>query len=58
MACGQNYRAHECALLSGMSGVDADHAVALQYEAGHEGLKVDLSTAVDNSIADVLNNAR
>ena len=54
----QYHRSHECALLSGMRGVDAYYPVALQYETGHQGLKMDLTAAVYYGVADVLDYAR
>jgi hypothetical protein len=58
VTCGQYYRSHECALLSFVSGIYADYTVAIQYEAGHQGLKVDLTAAVYYGVADVFNHAR
>jgi hypothetical protein len=58
VTCGQYYRSHECALLSFVSGIYADYTVAIQYEAGHQGLKVDLAAATYYGVADVFNHAR
>jgi hypothetical protein len=41
-----------------MRGVDAYYPVALQYEAGHQGFKMDLTAAVDDGVSDILNYAR
>jgi hypothetical protein len=39
-----------------MRGVDAYYTVAIQYEAGHQGFKMDLTAAVDDGVADILDN--